>query len=161
VTVDQQGSPGPEQRPEQCVSRREIVRVARSWIGTPYHHQASVRGVGADCLGLLRGVWRDVYGSEAEQPPPYTRDWAEANGREDLLTGAERHLQRIATDAMRPGDVLLFRMRDKAPAKHVGLLVSSTTFVHAAEGGAAAEVTLQRWWRRRVVAVFAFPGVSD
>ena len=40
------------------VDRGRIVRLARSWIGTPYHHQASVRGVGTDCIGLVRGVWR-------------------------------------------------------------------------------------------------------
>jgi NlpC/P60 family putative phage cell wall peptidase len=157
VTTDQQGRTGQS----GVIQRREIVRIARSWIGTPYHHQASVRGVGADCLGLLRGVWQEVYGYEAEQPPPYSRDWAEACGREDLLAGAGRHMRRVRPSAMKPGDVLLFRMREKAPAKHVGLLVSATTFVHAAEGAPASEVTLQRWWRRSVVAVFAFPGVSD
>ena len=33
-----------------------IVMAARGWIGTPYVHQASCRGAGADCLGLIRGV---------------------------------------------------------------------------------------------------------
>ena len=46
--------------------RAEIVRAARSWIGTPYRHQASLKGVGCDCLGLLRGVWREVVGAEPE-----------------------------------------------------------------------------------------------
>lgn len=145
----------------RTVTRSELVRVARTWLGTPYHHQASVRGVGADCLGLLRGVWRDVYGAEAEQPPPYTRDWAEAKRREDLIEGASRHLQPVAIEQVAPGDVLLFRMRTEAPAKHVGLLASETTFIHAAEGAPACEVRLQAWWRRRIAAAFAFPGVRD
>ena len=37
-----------------------VVVEARRWLGTPYLHQASECGVGADCLGLLRGVWRGV-----------------------------------------------------------------------------------------------------
>ena len=56
--------------------RRDVIHAARGWIGTPYHHQASARGVGTDCLGLLRGVWRELHGHEPEPPPPYARDWA-------------------------------------------------------------------------------------
>jgi cell wall-associated NlpC family hydrolase len=50
--------------------RAAIVAEARSWIGTPYRHQASLKGVGTDCLGLLRGVWRGVIGAEPEAVPP-------------------------------------------------------------------------------------------
>jgi hypothetical protein len=39
-----------------------IIAAARSWLGTPYAHQASLKGVGCDCLGLVRGVWREVQG---------------------------------------------------------------------------------------------------
>ena len=53
-----------------------VVDAARLWLGTPYVHQASVRGSGSDCLGLIRGVWRDLYGAEPEAPPAYTADWA-------------------------------------------------------------------------------------
>ncbi|MGR3492459.1 MAG: peptidase P60, partial [Shimia sp.] len=50
---------------------------ARRWIGTPYHHRASLRGVGCDCLGLIRGVWRAVVGEEPWELPAYAPDWAE------------------------------------------------------------------------------------
>jgi NlpC/P60 family putative phage cell wall peptidase len=40
----------------------------------------SLRGIGCDCLGLLRGVWRAVYGKEPEAVPAYSSDWAEASG---------------------------------------------------------------------------------
>ena len=46
----------------------KIIAEARAWIGTPYHHQAAVKGVGCDCLGLVRGVWRAVYGADPEHP---------------------------------------------------------------------------------------------
>jgi NlpC/P60 family putative phage cell wall peptidase len=139
----------------------DIVRLARSWIGTPYHHQASVKGVGADCLGLVRGVWRELYGQEAETPPAYTRDWAEATGRETMLAAARRHLIEIAPGDARPGDVLMFRLRAGTAAKHAGLLATPTTMIHAMEGCAIAEVPLGRWWRRHIAAAFAFPGRED
>jgi NlpC/P60 family putative phage cell wall peptidase len=63
------------------MSPEEIIAAARSWIGTPYRHQASLKGVGCDCLGLLRGVWREVMGAEPEAPPPYAAGWAESRGR--------------------------------------------------------------------------------
>ncbi len=136
----------------------EVVRVARQWIGTPYHHQASARGVGADCLGLVRGVWRELYGCEAEEPPPYSRDWAEASGRETMLTAAARHLCPIAPAAALAGDVLVFRLRAGAVAKHAAILTGEAMMIHAMEGVDAAEVAVSPWWRRRIAGAFAFPG---
>ena len=48
------------------VFRAAIVAEARGWIGTPYRHQASLKGVGADCIGLVRGVWRAFHGEDPE-----------------------------------------------------------------------------------------------
>ena len=140
------------------ISRDSIVRAARGWIGTPYHHQASVRGVGADCLGLVRGVWREAYGCEAETPPPYSRDWAEAGGEETMLGAAARHLVPIAAAEAKAGDVLICRLRAGTVAKHAAILSSETTMIHAMEGAAACEVPLSGWWRRRIAGSFAFPG---
>jgi len=138
--------------------REEIVRAARGWIGTPYHHQASTRGAGADCLGLVRGVWRELYGREAEMPPPYSRDWAEANGTETMLAAAGRHLMPIAHSVARPGDVLVFRLRAGCVAKHAAIMSGEAMMIHALEGARVCEVPLSRWWRRRIAGVFAFPG---
>ena len=141
--------------------RAGIVAAARGWIGTPYHHQASRRGVGADCLGLVRGVWRDLYGRDAELPPAYTRDWAEAGGEETLLAAATRHLVAIEPGRAQAGDVVIFRLRAGLVAKHAAILTGSDAFVHAMEGGPACEVALSRWWRRRIAGAFSFPGVED
>ncbi len=141
-------------------SRAAVVAAARAWIGTPYHHQASVKRVGADCLGLIRGVWRDLYGEEAEQPPGYSRDWGEASGIETLIAAATRHLVPKDKSACVPGDVLVFRMRPGAVAKHAAILATPTTMVHAMEDRLAAEIPLGAWWRRRLAAVFSFPGTE-
>ncbi|MEL6298924.1 MAG: NlpC/P60 family protein [Pseudomonadota bacterium] len=143
------------------VARSEIVAATRAWIGTPYHHQASRVGIGADCLGLVRGVWRDVYGADAEAPPAYSRDWAEAHGEETLLAAAGRNMEPVARSAMRPGDLIVFRYRPGLVAKHVGILTGENRFVHAMERVPVAEVALGPWWRRRVAGVFSFPGVVD
>jgi len=136
------------------------VDVARAWLGTPYRHQASVRGAGCDCLGLVRGVWRGLYGAEPEEIPPYTADWAEPEGHEALWQAALRRLSArpAAEDAV--GTVLLFRMRDGGIAKHLGIQAScgpARTFIHAYDRHGVVESPLSDPWRRRVVARFAFP----
>jgi NlpC/P60 family putative phage cell wall peptidase len=137
-----------------------ILRITRSWIGTPYHHQASVKDAGTDCLGLIRGVWRALYAQEPESVPAYSKDWAEPQADEKLWQAARRHLMERPQDVMQPGDVLLFRMRTGAVAKHLGILgagVPHPTFIHAYSGHGVVESPLSPPWRRRVVAAFAFP----
>jgi NlpC/P60 family putative phage cell wall peptidase len=143
------------------VSRDALVTEARSWIGTRYRHQASVKGVGCDCLGLVRGVWRNCIGAEPEAPPPYAPDWAEAGGADTLAAAALRHLVPIAPAQFGKGDVLLFRWRDGCVAKHAAIASSAESMIHAHDGAAVCEVAIAPWWRRRLAYAFAFPGVTD
>lgn len=142
------------------VCRDEVVRIARSWIGTPYHHQASCIGVGADCLGLVRGVYRSLYAQEAEEPPPYSPDWGEASGQETLISAARRNFCEGDVGDPQPGDVLVFRMCRGAIAKHAAILVSASTMAHAVERIGVIEIPFAHWWRRRLVGVFVFPGIE-
>jgi NlpC/P60 family putative phage cell wall peptidase len=146
---------------DQPLGRDAIVAEARSWIGMRYRHQASVKGVGCDCLGLVRGVWRACLGEEPEAPPPYAPDWAEAGGDETLAAAALRHLVPVPCDAFDRGDVLLFRWRDGCVAKHAAIASSATTMIHAHDGAAVCEVAITPWWRRRLAYAFTFPGVAD
>jgi NlpC/P60 family putative phage cell wall peptidase len=138
------------------MSAERVVTIARSWIGTPYIHQASLKGVGCDCLGLLRGVWCELYGNEPELPPPYSADWAEASGRETMADAARRHMQPIDIESFAAGNVILFRWREGLPAKHCAIATSGETMVHAHDGAAVAEVAIGRWWRRHLVFAFRF-----
>jgi len=143
------------------IARATIVAAARRWIGTPYRHQASLIHVGCDCLGLVRGVWRDTIGEEPEIAPPYSPDWAEALGAETLLDAAKRHFAPTPVADFSDGDVLLFRFRDHLPARHLGVATSSTHMVHAHSGACVSEVAIGAHWRKSIVAAFAFPGVVD
>lgn len=135
----------------------KAIAEAYLWIGTPFHHQASLCGVGSDCLGLVRGIWRALYGSEPEVMPPYAPDWAEATHRETLLEAAQRNLIETNTANAKPGDVLLFRLRQNAPARHCGILVNDERMIHAWSGYAVAETPLDPTWRRRLSHAFQFP----
>jgi NlpC/P60 family putative phage cell wall peptidase len=138
----------------------QIVALARAWIGTPYVHQASVQGAGTDCLGLLRGIWRAIYGAEPIAVPPYTADWSEAGGREELMAAADHWLIRKDARDAAPGDVLLFRMRLGSVAKHLGIAAQigqAPSFIHAYSGHGVIESPLSEPWARKIVARYQFP----
>lgn len=159
-----------------------IVTAARGWIGTPYVHQASCRGAGCDCLGLIRGLWRELLGREPELPPAYTMDWSEPQGAEALWQAATRHLSAKPLAAAAMGDVILFRMRAGSVAKHLGVQAEvkelraapaggqagaarrcrraesiGPSFIHAYAGRGVVESPLSPPWQRRIVARFSFP----
>lgn len=138
----------------------DIVAAARGWIGTPYLHQASRKGAGCDCLGLVRGIWRELYGAEPEALPAYSPDWAEAGRAEDLAAAGFRHLVPVADCAFAPSDVLLFRWRPHLPAKHAAIAVNDHCMVHAHDGVAVCEVALSPWWLKRLAYVFRFPDLT-
>ncbi|ABE39227.1 Putative phage cell wall peptidase, NlpC/P60 [Rhodopseudomonas palustris BisB5] len=146
---------------DRVLTRDALVAEARGWIGTRYRHQASLKGVGCDCLGLVRGVWRSCIGDEPEAPPPYAPDWAEARGQEALADAALRHLRPIAREAFGAGDVLLFRWTESCVAKHVAIASSATTMIHAHDGAAVCEIAIAPWWRRRLAYAFSFPGMVE
>lgn len=139
------------------------VGIARGWVGTPYCHQASCRGVGCDCLGLVRGVWRALHGAEPEPVPAYGVHWAESGGAERLRVALGAHLQPRAPGQAAAGDVLLFRLFRRGPARHLGIQTEVGTggafgrFVHAQAGQGVCEVALTEPWQRRLVGRFAFP----
>lgn len=141
------------------IARSAIVAEARVWLGTPYRHQASVRGVGCDCLGLVRGIWRALVGPEPEPMRPYSQSWAETGGDEPLLAIGLTHFDPVEGDWL-AGDVLLFRFRDGLPAKHVAIASGPDRMIHAHDRACVADVAIIPFWRRRIVRAFRFPGVA-
>ncbi|MFC7053810.1 NlpC/P60 family protein [Hansschlegelia quercus] len=137
-----------------------VVSEAQTWIGTPYRHRASLRGAGADCLGVIRGVWRALIGPEPEDLPPYARSWAEDGAGEPMLDAALRWLVRQEAGPIEPGDVLLFRVARGGPAKHAGIATGARMMVHAYDGHAVTETPIPEAWERRIVGRFRFPAAE-
>lgn len=140
-------------------NRAEIVAEALKWEGTPYHHQASLRGVGVDCLGLLRGVYVGIYGSEPEKPPPYSPAWGETDDKELLLNAARRYLVPTAYDGWRAGDVLVFRVRHAMSAKHCAIALDGDRMIHAISQRGVL-ITSIGAWASQVAGIFSFPGIE-
>ena len=133
-----------------------VVAAAREFLGTPYRHQASLAGAGCDCLGLLRGVWRALYGAEPMAVPAYRADL-----RDPLNAGALRRAAEMLlvaeTGPAAAGQVVLFRLGGMAEPKHCGVLVSEHRFIHAQERLGVVEANLTEGWGKRVWGRFRFP----
>jgi len=139
-------------------NRERIVAVARTWIGTPYRHQGARKGVGCDCLGLVRGVWVEITGSAAQEPGAYAPDWAERAGSERLMTAARQHCgDPVPLSHAVAGDIVLFRWRAGVAAKHAGILTGPDHFIHSYEPAGVIESALVPSWQRRIAAVHRIP----
>ncbi len=130
------------------------MRAARGWLGTPYHHQQSVKGHGTDCLGLVRGVWREMCGPEVEAIPNYGSSW-KTGGEDVLLKALRRHMEPVC--GISAGRVLAFRFRQGLPVKHVAIATSGSTMIHAYHKRAVMEVDISPSWMRQLAGAFEFP----
>jgi NlpC/P60 family putative phage cell wall peptidase len=137
------------------VDGETVIAIAQTWAGTPYRHQGSLKGVGCDCLGLVRGIWRELYGGEPESLKPYSMDWAEVSNGDPLLEAARRHF--LIETKLVPGTLMLFRWKPDAPAKHCGIYLGADRFLHAYERHSVMASPLVPHWRRKITGLFRFP----
>ena len=151
------------------ITPEDIVRTAREWIGTPYHHQGAAKQAGCDCLGLVRGVFYDLHAFHPELPPAYTPAWGEYGKEELMMEAAVRNLVTVATatpghvlpiaqQRWEVGDVLLFRARIGAVAKHCGIVSGEDSMIHSYSGIGVRETSIGIWGTR-TAGVFKFPGL--
>ncbi|MDX5595580.1 NlpC/P60 family protein [Pseudovibrio sp. SPO723] len=142
---------------ERIVPPVLVANEAREWLGTPYIHRGSLKGVGCDCLGLLRGLYRIFYGAEPMRLPFYAPEWAEVSDRDTLLAAARHYLVERSGNEPECGDILLFRWRAECPCKHIGIMSGPDRFIHAYEAVGTVESALVPTWKNRIAARFAFP----
>ena len=138
----------------------QVIQEAREWIGTPYKHQHSKKGLGTDCLGLLIGVYSKLFGKPEEVIPPYSPGWDEVSKREDMLNAGARYLEQRDGVEYQPGDVLVFRMREGMVAKHCAIVSEPLRMIHAYQDLSVTEVHIVPYWKSRIAGVFKFPGVN-
>ncbi|WP_279477833.1 NlpC/P60 family protein [Aureimonas sp. SK2] len=142
-------------------ARERALAAARGFLGTPYRHQGHRRGVGCDCLGLVRGVWRELYGRGPEAPGPYSPDWAETGDGDPLMEAARRHFRTVPMGGGLAGDVVLFCWRNAGPARHCGILdeadAAGPRLIHAYEGTSVVSSPLTPGWAGRIAGTFRFP----
>lgn len=108
----------------------EVVAEARAWLGTPFHWQASLKGVGADCKGLVAGVARALGLPEGDSLYAGIGDYGFKVPVALLKEGLAATLTRTAFAA--PGDVLLLTMAGSP--QHLGIHAGEHV-IHTYNGG--------------------------
>jgi NlpC/P60 family putative phage cell wall peptidase len=140
-------------------SSEKIIGIAREWIGTPYHHQEDKKQIGCDCLGLIRGIWRDLYGTDnPEIVPNYSPTWGDHCQHDPLFDVSNKYF--IKKKHMRMGDLLLFRLRYDMAVKHCSIYTGEGTMIHAYSCHEVCEEEYSTWWSKRLAGIFSFEGVN-
>jgi NlpC/P60 family putative phage cell wall peptidase len=137
------------------MTRDEFIAEARTWIGTPYHHQARVKGVGVDCVGLV--ICALGLDEAALRLPAYSRQ-----GSGTLLRSLlERHCDEIQIAEARPGSLYGMRFKHTGPEHHLAI-VTDRGILHAWEGATSVyEHAVQRHWREgRILSAWNVRGVG-
>lgn len=113
--------------------RAKLVTEAVSWLRTPYHHQALVKGVGVDCAMFPIGVYRNALHRFTEfDPRPYPVEW-------HLHRDEERYLDHLESCGARkvevPGDGDIAMFKFGRTVSHGGIVIpretNSLRFIHS------------------------------
>lgn len=137
------------------VTKQHIVDKAREYLGTKFQHQARLKGVAVDCIGLLVGIAQelDLFNYD-------NRDYQRRSDGTLLMAELKKVMHPIALDAARPGDLLVFWIQPGTKhAQHIGIKTDKG-LIHTHEGvGKVVETPLSGNWPRRLKYAFAFRGV--
>jgi NlpC/P60 family putative phage cell wall peptidase len=115
-------------RPLESAQRAAVVAEARSWLGTPYHHAARLKGVGCDCLTLLAEVFARAGMVAPIELPHYPPDWHLHRGAERYALGVLRHAAEVEGPPL-PGDIVLWRFG--RAFSHGAIVVQWPLVIHA------------------------------
>ena len=148
---------------DHTITRAQVVQAARAWLGTPFHHQARVKVVGVDCVGLVIGVGRELGLCAPDfDVPPYARTPDGAS----LMHQAAGLMRRLPIDSvLEPGQVIVVALGGEP--QHLGILGDyrhgGLSIIHAAafaQPGRVIETRLMFSASMRFVSAFELPGVA-
>lgn len=91
-------------------TREQVVAEARSWLKTPYHHRARVKGAGVDCAQILIAIFAAVGLLEAFDPGEYPMDWMLHRSEDRFRDLVRAHGDQIELEHVQPGDVALYHV---------------------------------------------------
>lgn len=129
------------------MTRGEAVAIARSWLGTPYHLRARIKGVGCDCATLIAEYLIEAGFAEREELGMYSQDWFCHAGDERYLVALMRHARPALSRAAgpvsvqarcmgtppetQPGNVALFRVARSKRYNHAAIITRWPMGIHA------------------------------
>jgi len=142
----------------------DIVKSVVTWVNTPYHHHARVKGIGVDCAQLIVAAALEngiITPDEAQNIPNYPTQWHLHNREEKLLEALESFgCVEIPKEQTQPGDIICFQFG--RTTSHLGIKLNENDFIHARyDIGKVVINTLQNEWYDKWTKTYAFPGVIN
>jgi NlpC/P60 family putative phage cell wall peptidase len=119
------------------MTRTKIVDEAKSWLRTPYHHQAAIKHIGVDCAMLLIAVYHACGLIPDIDPRPYSPDWMLHREEEKFIGWVEEYGYEV--ESPKAGDVLVWRFG--RCFSHGGILTDEDgSMIHAYQKASAVVV---------------------
>lgn len=130
-----------------------VVAEAQTWIGTPFHHEARLKGVGVDCVMLLAEVYERAGIVDHIMVPHYPPDWHMHHDAEKYTDNLPVYARQIEGPPL-PGDIAVFRFG--RTFSHGTIVVEWPRLIHAywAVGVVWGDATLNPL-KNRVVRFFS------
>ncbi len=140
------------------MTRQGIVQEALEWVGTPWQHQACLKDVATDCIGLIAGVALACGSAEAREflDTPNCRNYGREPLPQMLRASCEKFLDRIHPVNAQPGDVLVLRF--KIEPMHFAFLAPDDRMIHAFAPFGVVHHRYNDTWRARTIATYSIRG---
>jgi cell wall-associated NlpC family hydrolase len=107
--------------------RERVIAEAKTWIGTPWHHEARVKGAGVDCVMLLCEVYERAGVLSHVVPDHYSPDVMLHRGHEVVLPYLENYGFEVESPEI--GDVVVYHFARSY--SHAGIYVGNAEIIHA------------------------------
>lgn len=145
------------------MKRDAIVKETKEWCGTKWQHQASLKGIACDCVGLIRGVYRELTGKEIQTTMDYPATWHLFKEEERLLGECRKYAgEEIEFNDILPGDIITFSFKPRFVDHHIGIFLGDGMFAHSyLDVGKVVINRFDETWMARVRHCFRFPGVGE
>lgn len=110
----------------------ELIRQARTWIGTPYQYGGHTRKKGTDCSGMIMELFLSVYDLKLPRSSAMQHDFSRP----------------VKFDDMKPGDLVFFTTdKSRSRINHVGLYIGDNRMIHASGSRGVMESGLsEKYW---------------
>lgn len=143
--------------------REQVIAEAETWVGTRWLHQASCKGAGTDCIGLIAGVAANCGSLEAQQflATPEWRRYPRTPQPEFMYKVCDLLMDRVQLNELKVADVMMFRDSSNRHPIHFGFLVPGNKMIHAwAVVKKVAKHQLDQGWREKLVRVYRLRGIE-
>ena len=138
------------------ITREDFVNIARSYIGTPYHHQGRVPGVGIDCGGVVVCAAKEC-GYIIDD----MNDYACTPSHGSFVAAVKSRFIEISIDEIALGDLMIFSFGFEP--QHIAIIsaVTPLTIVHTyTHVGKVVENHLDLIWRKRLRGCYRLKGIE-